>query len=578
MLLADHAEIVINEFRTCTAIDPSVRFRIFARNYASSHGLNDRSLWEYVRQFQDRPRTEHPLQALSSTQETLIACAALIRAHRKLALRPADLVRTASDFFGVPVSRMWAKAAVRRQSGILRLAQGKIVTKGRVSVPMMADVSEFVEVFERLCKQFPITSDTLINVDETRVSASRDGETGYQVVAALNKEDYNVSITIDTTTLSLLPFVTAGGRCLMVAIVVKGKNFTKSEEQCDFHFVADQGPTRSSRRVSAAPWSYCYCVTKTGYINRQAYLACLRKFAELWQLHHPGLWCYVLADQLQVHKDAAIVKEMMGKKIFFLYFAKNSTHFLQPLDGDIFAAFKAKFRNELQRLLYDAAASGSPAKGLVFIAVYLALEHAMVPQTIRRAWRVRGIWPFDRDMILKAAERWVNKVTSAADKQLTSSKAAEVDKIIHATAAASADRLAAARRRVSDFGASGEPNVVFTCFDVVEKEKRTQQLALERAQAAEAKRMERAEKRKRVEEEKEARKDAKRTQAEARQIQADRAIAARKARICRGPCKRAVRTTMRHVACECGSFFVCFQCNSAKQRLWKTHQKTCKRK
>lgn len=576
--MEDHANIVVNRFLELSATDSSLRIREFTREYADKEGLNAMSLLKYIYKVPGCPEPEHHSQKLSNEQERLIACASLVRSRMKLALRPKALARVAFDYFGVQISLPTAAALIRRQSDVLRLKNGKVVTKARVGTPLLADIYQFVDVFERVQATFPVTADSLINVDESRVAAGRDGSTGYQVVTGLDDHGDNVSIQVDTTKLSILPFVTASGKCLMVAIIVKAPKSVKDDEDANVYLVLDQGEARASRRLSAAPWQYYYCVTGTGYVNRAAYLACCRKFADLWQKHYPGLWCWVLADQLEVHKDAAIVKEMMEHHIFFLYFAKNCTHFLQPLDGLVFAAFKRRFRMALEQLTYDAAVSGGSSKGLVYNATYRALEHAMTPKTISKSWQQRGVWPFDRELILIEAEKWVGAQREQLDNTRRASRVSDVDIIVSQTKEISRIRSEAAARRVSEVHATLPLNVVVTGDDVLDQAARKKSDQAAKAAEAKAKSDDRKRKREVNALKKQEKALAKRQRELDLQARRDLEEAIKIAHTCRGPCKRRIKSNMLHVVCKCNNFMVCAKCDNAQPSLMKKHKRTCKAK
>ena len=128
---------------------------------------------------------------------------------------------------------------------------------------------------------------------------------------------------------------------------LKGRFDQEKDKDFSIYLVRDQLDHRRSPRHRKRQWEYLYCLTPTGYVNTPAYLACMRRFSAIWHRDHPGLWCYILADRLKVHLDAAVIREMLGEQIFFIYFAANATHFLQPLDGTVFAAFKQRFGDQL---------------------------------------------------------------------------------------------------------------------------------------------------------------------------------------------------------------------------------------
>lgn len=133
-------------------------------------------------------------------------------------------------------------------------------------------------------------------------------------------------------------------------------------------------------------------VTKTGYLDDNSYAEVMRAFADLWEQQHPGLWCYILADQLNSHKKPEIVEEMALRHIFTVLFAPNTSYFEQPLDEHVFGTLRRIFRDALSVLGLDAALKNGPAGRLVFHGMCAACAKAFKSKIIKKSFQDRGVW------------------------------------------------------------------------------------------------------------------------------------------------------------------------------------------
>ena len=104
---------------------------------------------------------------------------------------------------------------------------------------------------------------------------------------------------------------------------------------------------------------------------------------------------------------------MALRHIFTVLFAPNTLHFVQPLDGLVLATLKKVFRQVLSELGLDAALNDGPAGPFVFHAMYTACAKAFKSKIITKSFRDRGVWPFNRDIILTAMRKWINKRAKA---------------------------------------------------------------------------------------------------------------------------------------------------------------------
>lgn len=368
----------------------------------------------------------------------------------------------------------------------------------------------------------------------------------------------------------VVPFVDAAGRCLAVFIILKSSRGDAESPTATVNVILHAPPERRAARLSEAPWAYYYVVTNTGYNSTEVYESMMDTFTALWTLHHPGLACLLVCDQLECHRNPAIVARLCKSMIYVCLFAANTSHFLQPLDGHVFALFKRLFRLHIAEMTIMAAVDSELRTGLIFHAVYEALECSLTPKVITASWSSRGVVPFDRDLIMAAARSWA---CGLAANDLGPHRAIVNELVATSAAILERNAVAEAGRRTS-LSVELPKAMALSTAQVLDLH---QQQSAAKEAAKEAKRVaaiERAEKRKQREEEEEERR-VRRTELEQERAERKKAEEEDKERRrCKAGCGRFKKKTAQWEGCECGSFLICISCMGAKgARLLASHKR-----
>ena len=327
------------------------------------------------------------------------------------------------------------------------------------------------------------------------------------------------------------------------------------------------GADRRSERLSDSPWPYYYVVTKTGYLDDNSYAEVMRAFADLWEQQHPGLWCYILADQLNCHKKPKIVEEMALRHIFTVLFAPNTLHFVQPLDGLVLATFKKVSRQVLSELGLDAALNDGPAGPFVFHAMYTACAKAFKSKIITKSFRDRGVWPFNRHHP-DAMRKWINKRAKAPTGGTARQQA--VQSLLEYSTSLSSERRASMSAQHTTVRATLKPLTPKTTWQIRAAAAATKKKK-EDEKAAQAKKKQDREHALVEKAEAAAQKKAENS---ARQLASKAAM--RIARTCRGGCGNA-RKTKSWLACACKKYFLYPGCasNPVKRSAFSRHARKC---
>ena len=110
--------------------------------------------------------------------------------------------------------------------------------------------------------------------------------------------------------------------------------------QVDVNIVLDCPPDRRVSRRRGTPWTYYYLCTETGYLDSEAFHAIAEHWAGLWQQAHPGLNPFIVMDRSGPHLQPDTVQMLLGEQVFTCSFHTESSHYVHPLNGQVFARMK----------------------------------------------------------------------------------------------------------------------------------------------------------------------------------------------------------------------------------------------
>jgi hypothetical protein len=308
--------------------------------------------------------------------------------------------------------------------------KGKVVKLDRVIPERYDDALHFCEEFSNLLETSGVSDINLHNVDEIRLSMDRGRSLHADVIAGHDRTTANVALGVDSTTLTALPVVSARGECLCVYLILRKPGDTRSApssseeephseaDEVEVNVVLDVPQSGRLLRSDKRSWSYFYLVTSTGMIDSDTFRVIMLHWAGLWSTRYPGLYAYVVMDRLPAHLNPSTVMELARRRVFSYFFNGQASHYIQPLDGQVFARLKQVFRGQVLSYAIDAARAGTRCDA-VFNATYDALAAALQPKIIQKSFADRGIWPWDPEIILANAAKWHLAAGAEVDEGLS---------------------------------------------------------------------------------------------------------------------------------------------------------------
>jgi len=358
----------------------------------------------------------------------------------------------------------------------------------------------------------------------------RDDKMTLRRVEAANKERANVRSTRHQDVASLLTFVAADGSVLLSVYILKGR-FGAGDEAA-VNFTMERAPS-----ITRGTWPRYYSWIDTGFLDAGIFKEVLAKVAEVFHARYPGIQALLFGDQLAAHRRSDIVEYALGLGLFLFSLSKNTSHITQPLDEAPFGTMQADKVRRNEKAVMDGMLTNTNTRDALLLAAYAAERRAFTGPIIRGAFRRRGLWPFDPEL-MKANVRANLGLVDIGETAVEAARHAASEVIM-----AAQGRVDEARAGSSSGRAVVKRGVVHSPFLLLEQQRKVQEAAAK------------AEKDKAV----------RRVAREERKVNQERElaekVASRELHRCRVCADKVHRGGKTWVGCACGAFWVCPACS-----------------
>eukprot|EP01027_Heterolobosea_sp_BB2_P019690 GEZU01027707.1.p1 GENE.GEZU01027707.1~~GEZU01027707.1.p1 ORF type:complete len:186 (+),score=22.02 GEZU01027707.1:607-1164(+) len=149
-------------------------------------------------------------------------------------------------------------------------------------------------------------------------------------------------------------------------------------------------PLEHKRSNKRGTWPRYYVTTTTGYVNHEVWVQVIHEYVKIWNLHHPGLHCYLFVDQLGSHIDSELSAYAFARDVHLWFLARYSSHFLQVADSYPFAQLKKQAYVRCAQAISDAIFEPEHNFEAVWNAIYTAERDAFNTTTVRAAFKDTG--------------------------------------------------------------------------------------------------------------------------------------------------------------------------------------------
>ena len=125
----------------------------------------------------------------------------------------------------------------------------------------------------------------------------------------------------------------------------------------------------------------------------------MKKFINWWTTTRPGLDCFLVCDNLIVHRDYDVVENARNSGIHFINIMPGSSHWFQVHDQEPFGILKKSYFDEKNTFSPPAAAQSRVRRTISTAQFYEAEAKAFRPRIVAEAFRKVGLLPWSPDTI-----------------------------------------------------------------------------------------------------------------------------------------------------------------------------------
>ena len=235
------------------------------------------------------------------------------------------------DFF----SDFFARSFVKRHQDVLCARRGKLTSPTRMSERMVQKTEEFVTMMNSIMKTNRINKNNIVVFDETIIGDSVQLQ---KVIGEKRDSDGGNIHFILTREYALgcyIPFSMVDGSTPCRVFILKTKGPKKGMDFAETWAPADEkGRRREPYRL--------FFANETGCLTIEIFKCIMKKFGEWWRLRHTSLTCYMISDNLSIHKNSEILNIAKDNGIEMLNIMAGSSHWFQVHDQLPFAELKKK--------------------------------------------------------------------------------------------------------------------------------------------------------------------------------------------------------------------------------------------
>ena len=121
----------------------------------------------------------------------------------------------------------------------------------------------------------------------------------------------------------------------------------------------------------------------------------MQRFIICWTASRPGIYCFLLCDNLSVHRDCDIIENARNKSNHFINIMLGSSHWFELHDQEPFGILKKSISDEKKTFSPPAAAKSKVRQTINMRQFYNAEASAFRPSAVRDAFMDVGLVPWN---------------------------------------------------------------------------------------------------------------------------------------------------------------------------------------
>ena len=221
---------------------------------------------------------------------------------------------------------------------------GKIILPMRNYRQMLAKTKEFISSFEYVMTEKNITEKNIVVFDESII-----GDSAFLPKVVTERRNSgggngNVGVSRRKALGSIIPFSMGDGSTPFRVFIFK----TGKSKKSGIPFTA---LTLNHEKWTPGAPHRLFFANETGYLTKEIFAVIMDEFIKWWTATRPGLHCFMISDNLSIHRDNAIVSHARSMGIHMINIMPGSSHWFQVHDQLPFANLKKMMLQKKKEIL-----------------------------------------------------------------------------------------------------------------------------------------------------------------------------------------------------------------------------------
>jgi len=306
-----------------------------------------------------------------------------------------DAVSSVADPRSQKAEQRWLKQLLQREGIKPWWKTGKYNSPKEGKDFSYVDIDIFLDVIEETLAKEKFQSENVYTLDETPAQGELISFSEGANSPSKSPVRHNGMVVSDLKT--IIPICNAAGK--LVHLVQIWSDPRSETNQCKLAIPELVGTRRLNRKIDVSDF-----VSEKGYSTNLVFPNMIRKVFTPIRAAAGSAPILLLMDNHKSHVCLETMRACKELQITVCMLPANTTHFIQPADNNINGNYKKTlyesilkdYNSQLKKKnVHDLAAMAK--------AIKKAAEEALTPKVIISSFANTGIWPFNRNLILKRA-------------------------------------------------------------------------------------------------------------------------------------------------------------------------------
>ena len=286
-------------------------------------------------------------------------------------------------------ARSWLDDLIASHSDRLKLIPTVSIDPSRVTNEVKEQTELFLAFLPSFLKSKGIPNHMIFNADETRVKLE-GRHANLKLIESCEKKAHEHLAPILGKAASYAAIVSTTGEILFSVYVLPLKKDSTASI-----------PLRVAQRMNTHGYRdhpVYYAFTETGWFNAEVWVGVLKVMRAILDVVHPGLHAILMMDSLSCHLTYEVLSCGSNNNIHQVFFPRHGTHFIQPEDNLIYAAFKKMLYTHVVKLITGMRLDHRDLGTMLVEAAHEA-ESSITKAVIIKSWANCGLFPWNPELI-----------------------------------------------------------------------------------------------------------------------------------------------------------------------------------